>query len=147
MRAKAEAMISRPTGANEIHAPSALQCGMFILGLKITLKIAGFATTMRWILRGIEHARPESCLSSEALAPTLRAVALAGALFPGRALCLEQSLTAYYYLRRAGADVYLRLGVKPHPFEAHAWVEHGGEPINDVPERVKHFVPFPGLFL
>jgi hypothetical protein len=74
-----------------------------------------------------------------------RAVAVAAALYPGRALCLERSLTLYYYLRRAGIGAEFRLGARPHPFEAHAWVEYAGEPVNDFPEHLVPFIPLPHL--
>jgi len=71
------------------------------------------------------------------------AVAMAGALYPGRAKCLEQSLAVYYLLGRRGAPVRFRMGVQSHPFLAHAWVEYQGQPITDVAEHVKWFAPLP----
>ena len=68
---------------------------------------------------------------------------MAGALYPGRALCLEQSLALYYLLRRRGVPVRYCQGVQPYPFEAHAWVEYGGTPINDVIDHVTLFARFP----
>jgi hypothetical protein len=79
----------------------------------------------------------------EAVAATEYAVAMAGALYPGRALCLEQSLALYYLLRRRGVAVKFRMGVQAHPFLAHAWIDYRGVPLNDVPEHVKQFVPLP----
>jgi hypothetical protein len=73
------------------------------------------------------------------------AVAMAAAFYPGRALCLERSLTLYYLLRRAGISATLRLGVQPHPFAAHAWVEREGVPLNDVLEHTSHFAALPEL--
>lgn len=74
---------------------------------------------------------------------TERAVAMAGALYPGRALCLEQSLVLYYLLRRQRVAVRYCQGIQPHPFEAHAWVEYEGKPLNDVAEHAKLFTRFP----
>ena len=74
-----------------------------------------------------------------------RVVALAAALYPGRALCLERSLVLYDRLRREGAAVELRIGVQAMPFAAHAWVTYGGEPVNDSAEHVSHFVVMPDL--
>ncbi len=70
---------------------------------------------------------------------------MAAALFPGRALCLEQSLTLYVLLRLAGATVRLRLGVQAYPFGAHAWVEYLGRPLNDIEEHVAFFAPLPDV--
>ena len=68
-------------------------------------------------------------------------VVWAGVFFPGRANCLEQSLTLYLLLRRRGIDAQLQLGVQPYPFVAHAWVEFCGRPINETEERIRHFHP------
>ena len=64
---------------------------------------------------------------------------MAGAFYPGRALCLEQSLLLYDVLRRQGVPAKYCQGVKLHPFQAHAWIEYQGQVINDVPEHVKGF--------
>jgi hypothetical protein len=48
-------------------------------------------------------------------------------------------------LRQRGIEAQLRLGVRPYPFGAHAWVEHGGKPVNEDPERVRSFVVLPEL--
>jgi hypothetical protein len=74
-----------------------------------------------------------------------QAVAMAAALYPGRALCLEQSLALYDVLRRQGVSVSFRMGVQPHPFQAHAWIEHGGTPINDIAEHIKPFMRLPDV--
>jgi hypothetical protein len=68
---------------------------------------------------------------------------MAGAMYPGRAMCLEQSLTLYYVLRRMGIHAEYRQGVQPHPFRAHAWVEYEGAPINDLAEHVRLFTLLP----
>ena len=49
----------------------------------------------------------------------------------------------YYLLRKQGVAVQYCQGVQPHPFLAHAWIEYGGEPINDVPEHVTFFTRLP----
>jgi hypothetical protein len=74
-----------------------------------------------------------------------RRVALAAAFYPRRALCLEQSLTLYVMLRKAGAPALLRIGVRPVPFAAHAWVEIDGQAVNEPQDFITQLVPFPGL--
>jgi hypothetical protein len=69
----------------------------------------------------------------------------AAAFFPGRALCLEQSLALYVCLRRAGVPAELKIGAQPYPFAAHAWVEHRGELIGTSYDLVCQFVPFDRL--
>jgi transglutaminase-like putative cysteine protease len=68
---------------------------------------------------------------------------MAGALYLGRAKCLEQSLALYYLLRRQGVAVAYCQGVQPYPFRAHAWVEYRGQVINDVPEHARFFARLP----
>ena len=72
-------------------------------------------------------------------------VALAAAFYPRRALCLEQSMALFVALRRAGAPAALRIGVRPLPFAAHAWVEIAGRPVNESPDLILQLAPFPGL--
>ena len=70
-------------------------------------------------------------------------VAMVGALYPGRARCLEQSLTLYVLLRCKGVAVKYRHGVKRYPFQAHVWIEYQGQVINDVSEHVEQFAILP----
>lgn len=68
-------------------------------------------------------------------------VRMAAVFYPGRALCLEQSLALFILLRRRGIGAELRLGVQPYPFNAHAWVELNGQPVNESKETIRQFVP------
>jgi hypothetical protein len=88
-------------------------------------------------------------MSMTALAPSAfitacdYAVAMAAALYPGRALCLERSLALFYFARRAGIPVTYHHGVQPLPFAAHAWVEFEGRVINDTDEHVLSYRRLP----
>ena len=125
------------------QVPSVAQCTFLILATKTALRLFGLRPTLRW-LHGRVQIGPVRCrVDIETIKATEHAVAMAGALYPGRALCLEQSLVLYYLLRRRGAAVRYCQGVHPYPFQAHAWVEYQGEPINDVAEHVKWFTRFP----
>jgi hypothetical protein len=72
-------------------------------------------------------------------------VAQAGAFYPGRAECLEQSLVLLILLRRRGLPAQLRLGVQNFPFSAHAWVELDGRPVNEREELVTQMTTFPSI--
>ena len=48
-------------------------------------------------------------------------------------------------LRKAGAPAALRIGVRPVPFAAHAWVEIDGQAVNEPQDFITQLVPFPGL--
>lgn len=122
---------------------SVVACMVSIALVRRSLAWSGFARTLRRIRDRSERVSITPDSSSESIAMADRAVALAAALYPGRALCLERSLVLYDRLRREGAAVELRIGVQATPFAAHAWVTYGGEPVNDSAEHVSHFVVMP----
>ncbi len=126
-----------------IRAPSVLRCGLLILVIKLALKTVGFGRTVAWIRRRTDAISRAALINAELVWAVEHAVAMAAALYPGRAKCLEQSLVLYYLLRRRGAEVTYCQGVQARPFLAHAWVEYGGEPINDVAEHVRQFARLP----
>ena len=58
--------------------------------------------------------------------------------------CLEESLTLWYLLRKQGIAASLRIGVRKENerFEAHAWVEHRGEALNQDEAMHRHYAAF-----
>jgi Transglutaminase-like superfamily len=58
--------------------------------------------------------------------------------------CLEESLALWYLLRKQGIPACLRIGVRKQKeqFEAHAWVEHGGEALNQDEAMHRHYAAF-----
>lgn len=137
----------RPSDATEpvVRWWSIVACMMSIALVRRSLAWLGFARTLRRIRGRYERAGVTTDLSPIIVATADRVVALAAALYPGRALCLERSLVLYDRLRRAGVAVELRIGVQATPFAAHAWVTYGEEPVNDSAEHVSHFVVMPEL--
>jgi len=129
--------------AGELNVPSVLRCGLQIAWFKTLLRILGFPVTLEWIRHRIEPVFATADAAPETVKAVEHAVAMAGALYPGRAKCLEQSLTLYYLLRREGVAVKHCQGVQPYPFQAHAWIEYQGEVINDVPEHARLFCRLP----
>ncbi|MGH7514130.1 MAG: lasso peptide biosynthesis B2 protein [Gemmatimonadales bacterium] len=114
-----------------------------ILTLKAALRVWGFGKVLQWIgqrVRSVPQCQP---LAPESVRATEQSVAMAGALYPGRALCLEQSLVLYYLLRRRGVQAEYCQGVIPAPFEAHAWVEYQGTVLNDIDEHARRYVRLP----
>jgi hypothetical protein len=59
------------------------------------------------------------------------------------ARCLHQSLALHAWLRRERLPSELRIGVRKSYDEliAHAWIELGGQVVNDGPDRVAEFSP------
>ena len=133
------------SGESPFRSPSALKCGAMIVTVKLALRVCGYRRVIKWIGDRVKHLPATTWIRIEVLKSAERTVAIAGALYPGRALCLEQSLVLYYLLRRQGVDVKYQQGVQPHPFQAHAWVEYQGEPLNDVEEHAQRFTRFPAV--
>lgn len=133
------------SGPAEIRSPSLAATALLLTAVRLGLRTAGFgrmlALTRRW---AGGHGR-EVAAERAALEAVAERVATAAAFFPGRAECLEQSLTLYLLLRRRGVPVELRLGVQPYPFAAHAWVEHDGVPLNDRAEMLTSYIRLPSF--
>jgi transglutaminase superfamily protein len=145
MDAEVLSTTTEPAGSNrELRAPPLWVCGLLIGAAKIALKLVDLRRMLRW-MNACAGVKPSEGVDPSVVAAVERAVALAAALYPGRALCLEQSLVLYYFLRRRAINATFRIGVQAYPFAAHAWVEYRGQPVNDVEEHVKWFAPLPEL--
>lgn len=68
--------------------------------------------------------------SPEEAAATVAAVDWAVRRYPGRAACLEQSLTAVLLAAAAGRRLDWCLGAVADPYRFHAWVEAAGRPVS-----------------
>jgi hypothetical protein len=120
-----------------------VECLVYIVILRLTLKVVGFGRAWRAVNRLMPAAAPDEVPRD--LTTTIRHLGAAAAFFPGRARCLEQALTLYVVLRRRRLPVVLRLGVKPLGFVAHAWVEYHGVAIAERGEILRAIVPLPLL--
>jgi hypothetical protein len=123
--------------------PSPARCFLALLVVKLALVVAGTRRIVRVMNARAAAPTPHHAASRSDIERLARRITIAAALFPGRARCLEQSLVLWAMLRRSGIDARLRLGVRPHPFEAHAWVELDGQAILEDPEKVARFIPLP----
>lgn len=112
-----------------------------LASVKLALRTRGFRRTHRLFAT----AAVRRTAASVDVSDIIYTVSAAAAFLPWRALCLEQSLTLCYLLRRHGHDAIVRLGVRPHPFAAHAWVEIDGTPLGESPEHLRTFATFPSL--
>ena len=113
-----------------------------LIGFKYwTAMLCRFAPPPVWWQR-YEDPQPKA----RRLARLVRAAALRG---PWKANCLQHSLALWCILRRNDIDSHLRIGARKdgEKFEAHAWVELEGTPLNDDPEVRERFAPFPGDML
>lgn len=125
-----------------MRAPSIVRCALALLAVRAGLKARGFGPTVAWARRLGARAAGAG-LAPEEVERAAYHVAVAAAFFPGRAVCLEQSLALYVLLRRRGVPAELRLGVQVYPFYAHAWVELHGQPVNEDVETVEKFRALP----
>jgi transglutaminase-like putative cysteine protease len=128
-----------------MRTPAVWWCGVQLVVVRAALRFLGYATTVRAIHRIASHVDADVG-DAPHVSEIARRVATAAAFFPGRALCLEQSVALYYNLRRLGIPARLRLGVQPRPFAAHAWVEFRGQPVNER-DQLKQFLPLPDVRL
>jgi hypothetical protein len=125
------------------NVPSVARCLVAIAIIKARVLVFGLGPTLRWIRRRETRTIPTTLAPNTFLSACEYAVALAAALYPGRARCLERSLTLFDFARRAGIPVTYHHGVQPLPFAAHAWVEYEGRVINDADEHVITFRRLP----
>lgn len=113
----------------------------------ISLRLFAWTRCQRWAER---WARPAPTADQTYPAPRRIAwlVERAARHCPWPATCLRRSLLLWAFLRRSGVASELRLGFR-NPggqFEAHAWVEWNGVPLNDTPDvRSRYAVPAQAL--
>lgn len=122
-----------------------------LLGVcSVSLQGLGFQRTARWIEKVARPRHPgqltDAQQAEERIRIGRRLLQITAHRGPVRALCLSRSLTFWWYLRSLGIDSTLRIGVRPspggNPLQAHAWVERGGQIINDSEEHCREFIPF-----
>lgn len=112
-----------------------------------SLRLRGYGNTFTSLQRRVQfqakgtETRP---LSRAELQLTCRMVRAALRYSFARFTCLEESLTLWYLLRKQGIPACLRIGVRNESgkFEAHAWVEHGGEALNQDEAMHQHYAAF-----
>lgn len=72
-----------------------------------------------------------------------RAIRRVGARLP-RARCLARALCLWWWMRSAGLDAHLKMGIRRDErgqVAGHAWVEYRGAPIDETPAAVACFKP------
>jgi hypothetical protein len=145
MRAEDTIRVADGNALVAVNVPSVLRCACLITWVKVLLLTRGLPGAVAWIRIRVAPVPQTVGPSLTSVKRIESAVAMAGALYPGRAKCLEQSLVLYYLLRSQGVGANYRQGVQPFPFQAHAWVEYRGEVVNDVPEHARQFTPLTAL--
>lgn len=126
------------------RTPSVLRCFYELCRFHMLLKVLSLRQVLAIAFNTVRSSthceQPDNW--SQQLA---RQIAMAGAMYPFRADCLERSLAFISLAGRCGAVVTLQLGVAEFPFEAHAWVESDGIPLNERAEGIARFKRFPAI--
>jgi hypothetical protein len=125
-----------------LKPPSLITAFALLAFTDLALRLFGFARSVALVRKLAGKKMPEPTTRAATMSVCQRVIT-AGVFYPGRALCLEQSLVLFVLLRRRAVAAELRLGVQPYPFSAHAWVELDGVPLNETPETIRQFVPMP----
>jgi hypothetical protein len=111
-----------------------------LTSIRYRLKYLGFAKTIAYVARIVPQAADISHPRRDDIDAVVRRVKHAAPVFPGRAKCLEQSLTLYLLLRQRRIPVALCLGIRPARFEAHAWVEYEGTALGQYTEKMRQMI-------
>ena len=125
----------------------ALESAVVLTLTWLGLRSLGFR---RWrkLLSVLTPAAPRTVEISESLLDRYRAMARVeqsvARHLPFRSNCLDQSLALWWMLRRRGVAAEMHIGGRKEAsnFEAHAWVEAGGNALLDGAEVHPHFAPF-----
>jgi hypothetical protein len=108
-----------------------------VFGLRRSVRVSGWLSGSKPLSDAPAegHLRP----LAETIANTVQAVARR---HPLPSSCLSRSLVSWSLLRRWGIDSQLRIGVNKQAgsFEAHAWVEHRGQPLGNDKKCSKQYV-------
>ncbi len=115
---------------------------VFLPAFKMALAMWGLNKMLRVVHR--TRLRTEEPLGSDEATTLARLVNVASFYSLGPSNCLTRSLYLLWLLRRHGISSDLRIGTRREDghFEAHAWVEVDGQPVNDAPNISQQFTAF-----
>ncbi len=123
------------------------RAAMLLPLVRWSLRLRGYGKTFTWLQKRVQFQARGTQSSPEAreeVQATCRMVRAALRYSLAQYSCLEESLTLWYLLRKQGIPACLRIGVRKEneKFEAHAWVEHDGEALNQDEAMHKHYAAF-----
>lgn len=124
-----------------------LRAALLLPLISLSLRMRGFGATqgaLQKFLPSLDRQTTTSPGSNAKL--TARMVRAAVHHGMGHPTCLEESLALWWLLGRRGIASQLRIGIKKQSpkFEAHAWVELGGAPLNEPETPHQHYAAFEG---
>ena len=135
MGARGDAVAFRPLPADRPLGPAergrlAAEILAAYLGARRELGRSPIETVVDRLRAEAERPRREGAQTLAEARRLGRAVSRTLALAPGDTRCLIRSLVLIRLLSRRGLVARLVIGARAEPdFLAHAWVEHGGEPV------------------
>lgn len=101
-------------------------------------------TSLRTVLvelRCLADQRAQVASTRSGIAATVRAFEHARLLRSAADRCLPRSIALTLRLARLGHRAHCVIGVKDHPFAAHAWVQSGETVLSDSLEEVRRYTP------
>jgi hypothetical protein len=115
--------------------------------VRTSLRLRGYNKTYASLEKRLGPGVPTPVATAEApvqLQSTCRMVRAAVHYSLVKFTCLEESLTLWFLLSQWGIPARLRIGVRKDDgkFEAHAWVEHNGEALNQPEALHQHYAAF-----
>jgi Transglutaminase-like superfamily len=120
------------------------RAAMLLPVIRASLRVRGYNKTFSSLQARVNPIAPAQNGDAEQLRKTSRMVRAAVHHSLLHFTCLEESLGLWYLLRQQGIAPQLRIGVRKEngKFEAHAWVEHGGEALNQPEAAHLHYAAF-----
>ena len=123
-----------------------------LLLIRASLRSRGFRKTQHWLQRRLQAPGTvflaSASVDAQCVPNTCRMVQAAARHGLIRPTCLEESLVLWYFLRQQGVSPQLRIGVRTTggKFEAHAWIEHQGQALNQSETVHRHYAAFESEF-
>jgi len=115
------------------------------------LRVLDVKRTCRLLARGIPKQRiisqanhADAASHNDDVQRIARLVTIAANHGLYRATCLRRSVALWWLLRRRGVAAKIRIGVRKDQgtLQAHAWVEHNGQPLNDTQDVSARYAVF-----
>jgi hypothetical protein len=137
------ALRSRPWwhGAR-LPRPRWMQAWYSLLAVSATLRYGGFATGYQYAARCSHQCRRDTQRLTVRVSQALASFSRAENVFLARRGlddCLARSLSLFVFFRHLGLPAHHHIGVRGHPFTAHAWVTVEDAPLLEPPEGMQRF--------
>jgi hypothetical protein len=122
--------------------PRWVQAWYSLLVVSCKLRYGGFATGYQYAAQRSRHCGVDMGRLTSRVQQALASFGRAENCFlarPGLDDCLARSLSLFVFLRHVGLPAHHHIGVRGHPFTAHAWVTVEGVPLLESSEGVQRF--------